>query len=129
MSTTPGTSGHLDDLLVDLLLGELDDRALVDAEAHLASCSACAARLTSLAGVRSLVAEHAPLPAPSESLWEGIQSAIRLETAPQPGVRAAPPSPGLWSRIRWNLGTGALAAASGLDWPVSAAASCSFGVM
>lgn len=110
MSLTPGTSGHLEDTLVDLLLGELEEEAQVVAEEHLAGCAACAERLASLSAVRSLVAEHEPGPSAPESLWEGIQAAIRPETA-RPPQHTVPAWPGRWSRLVRPLGAGAVAAA------------------
>src|SRR5436305_9184411 len=87
---------HLGDVISALLDGELSGAAQAAAEAHLATCTACAAELEATASIRTVV-RGLPAVDPPFGLIEGI---VRADRKPQ--RRRRPPV--------WVAGT--LAAAS-----------------
>lgn len=65
-------SAHVEELLLDYLLGALDPTAAEAVDAHLRGCDACAQEAAELGQALSLVSEGAAAEAPSAALTEAV---------------------------------------------------------
>src|SRR5438034_627401 len=74
--------GHIDDVLLDFLYGELPERQARDVEQHLASCARCADEVSRARGVRAAFG-RLPQLEPSAQTTATILRRAR-ELAPQP---------------------------------------------
>ena len=83
---------HLGDVISALLDGELPPQAQAAAEAHLASCMACAAEFQATASIRAVVRALPPVDPPF-GLIERMILADSMTAAPSPARRRRPP---LW---------------------------------
>ena len=73
------TCAQVQELLLDLAYGELDDARAAEAQAHLVTCAACRKELAQIAGVRTLMAPAMVAQQPRPAIDEVILRAARDE--------------------------------------------------
>jgi hypothetical protein len=107
----------LRDQVVELVLGELGERARADCEEHLGGCAACRRERDEAARVLA-AARAAETADPGDAFWEGFADRVFAQIGATPE-----PAPGLAARVRalvaarpwaWGLGLAGAAAAAAL---------------